>query len=301
MITERKIKEIQRETCYELVRARVRDSRNTLDAAMKIIEATHDDAELTGDKRYCQLCSLYEKMGEVLEQLGEDVKTSTQSPEPCPLQNHQNCKIRDLRCPDRLARLNDVCRILQDLPGYKLHLSGLAIENTGDLSLLSRSKLVQYGLLMQKDFLVRNAKDYIETKEREVCHEIAELKVKERHTELVTDKTGIDRRKIYDLLCEVIKEAELGKKECIRDDFESWRLCDHAWENIETLVDKIAKTLTAKYRSTIELRRADTFSKVIDSKNSSINNLSEGNNIFGIVSESDHDASFEDRPFPGIL
>ena len=67
MITERKIKEIQRETCYELVRAQVRDSRNTLDAAMKIIEATHDDAELTGDKRYCQLCSLYEKMGEVLE------------------------------------------------------------------------------------------------------------------------------------------------------------------------------------------------------------------------------------------
>ena len=34
----------------------------------------------------------------------------------------------------------------------------------------------------------------------------------------------MDRRKIYDLLCEVIKEAELGKKECIKEDFKESRL-----------------------------------------------------------------------------
>ena len=43
----------------------------------------------------------------------------------------------------------------------------------------------------------------------------------------------MDRRKIYDLLCEVIKEAELGKKECIKEDFKESSLCDHAWENLE--------------------------------------------------------------------
>ena len=66
----------------------------------------------------------------------------------------------------------------------------------------------------------------------------------------------MNRREIYELLCEVIKEAELGKKECIRDDFEEWRLCDHAWENLQGLIDKIGKAITAKDRAMVEIGRA---------------------------------------------
>ncbi|MDE6267013.1 MAG: hypothetical protein K2M07_06680 [Muribaculaceae bacterium] len=111
----------------------------------------------------------------------------------------------------------------------------------------------------------------------------------------------MDRRKIYELLCEVIKEAELGKKECLRDDFEEWRLCNHAWENIESLVDKISETITREHRTMVELRRVKSLSKIINSKDSSVKNLSESNNIAWISGEIDSDVSLEDRPFPGIL
>ena len=67
----------------------------------------------------------------------------------------------------------------------------------------------------------------------------------------------MDRKKIYDLLCKVIQEAELGKRECIRDDFEEWRLCDHAWENLEDLVTEIGKCITAENRAIVQSRRAD--------------------------------------------
>ena len=77
----------------------------------------------------------------------------------------------------------------------------------------------------------------------------------------------MDRRKIYDLLCEVIKEAELGKKECIKEDFKESRLCDHAWENLENLVAEIGKVITA------EDRAVEALTVNVDTAHGSFNHL----------------------------
>lgn len=66
----------------------------------------------------------------------------------------------------------------------------------------------------------------------------------------------MDRRKIYELLCEVIKESELGKRECLKEDFNERQLCDHAWENLENLVDEISKVITAENRAMVKRRAA---------------------------------------------
>ena len=87
----------------------------------------------------------------------------------------------------------------------------------------------------------------------------------------------MDRERIYNLLCEVIKEAELGKKECVRDDFEEWRLCNHAWENIENLIEEIRETITAEHRASIEHSRIQAFSKEIYLKNRSVKDFTECN------------------------
>ena len=42
-------------------------------------------------------------------------------------------------------KFREVCRILQGVPGYKLHPSGLVIESVGDLSVLSQES---FGLLI---------------------------------------------------------------------------------------------------------------------------------------------------------
>ncbi len=111
----------------------------------------------------------------------------------------------------------------------------------------------------------------------------------------------MDRKKIYELLCELIKEAELGKKECLREDFEEWRLCDHALENTGSLVDKIGDEIMREHRTMIKLRRVELLSEIIDSENSSIKNFTECNDVTGKSRKTDNDISFEDRPFSGIL
>lgn len=83
---------------------------------------------------------------------------SHQSPCTCQLRNHPNDCKQCLREPGRLERLAAVCRILQDLPGYKLHPSGLVIESVGDLSGLSQEKTAMVYNLMERDFLARNTK-----------------------------------------------------------------------------------------------------------------------------------------------
>ena len=83
----------------------------------------------------------------------------------------------------------------------------------------------------------------------------------------------MDRRKIYDLLCEVIKEAELGKKECIKEDFKESSLCDHAWENLENLIAEISKVITAEDRAMIESRRVETLTVNVDTANGPFNHL----------------------------
>lgn len=83
----------------------------------------------------------------------------------------------------------------------------------------------------------------------------------------------MDRRKIYDLLCEVIKEAELGKKECIKEDFKESSLCDHAWEYLENLIAEISKVITAEDRAMIESRRVETLPVNVDTANGPFNHL----------------------------
>ncbi len=83
------------------------------------------------------------------------------SPCTCQLRTHRTDCTQCLREPGRLERLSGLCRILQGLPGYRLHPSGLVIENVGDLSGLSREKIMTVYNLMEKDFLARNAKGNI--------------------------------------------------------------------------------------------------------------------------------------------
>lgn len=92
----------------------------------------------------------------------------------------------------------------------------------------------------------------------------------------------MDKQKIYNLLCKVIKEAELGKKECLRDDFEMWRLCDHAWENIENLVEEIGKTITAEHRAIIDDCRTDVDFINRDAEKDRIEGLLKSYNLRGI-------------------
>ncbi len=89
----------------------------------------------------------------------------------------------------------------------------------------------------------------------------------------------MNRRRIYDLLCEVIKEAEIGKKECVRDDFAEHRLCTHAWENIENLVAEIGETITAEDRALVERGRIETFAENVYPAHRPFNDFSKSNNI----------------------
>lgn len=89
----------------------------------------------------------------------------------------------------------------------------------------------------------------------------------------------MDKRKIYDLLCEIIKEAELGKHECIRDDFDEIRLCDHAWENIDNLVEEIRKAITAEDRAAVERRRRELLAENIYPAYHPFNDFPESNNV----------------------
>lgn len=91
----------------------------------------------------------------------------------------------------------------------------------------------------------------------------------------------MDRRKIYDLLCEVINEAELGKTECVKENFEVSRLCDHAWENLENLVSEIGKVITAEDRALVERRVIDFTSEDIDFTDRALHNLPESDDVRG--------------------
>lgn len=89
----------------------------------------------------------------------------------------------------------------------------------------------------------------------------------------------MDRKRIYNLLCEIIKEAELGKAECIRDDFAECRLCDHAWENIGNLVAEIGETITAEDRAIVERGRIETIAENINPADRPFNDFSKGDNV----------------------
>ena len=111
----------------------------------------------------------------------------------------------------------------------------------------------------------------------------------------------MDRRVIYDLLCRVISEAELGKKECIRDDFEEWRLCDHAWENLQELVEKIGEVITAEDRTLVNARCIKALSENIDPMYRAFDNFPKRDDIRGECCIDNDQFSLQDGPFPGIL
>lgn len=83
---------------------------------------------------------------------------SHQSPCTCQLRSHLTDCTQCLREPQRLERLHELCRILQDVPGYRLHPSGLVIESVGDLSSLSQELVGRICNQMEKGFLARNTK-----------------------------------------------------------------------------------------------------------------------------------------------
>lgn len=148
--------------------------RNVVDtgAVLDGYEATHSDAELEESRQYQALVMGQAAMREAIERMNRQLNKSLheartmscntpQSEQSCRLLHHQSSGTRDLRDPRRMARFSEVCRILQGLPGYRLHPSGLVIESVGDLSVLSHEKQAEVYNLMEKDFLARNAKSRI--------------------------------------------------------------------------------------------------------------------------------------------
>lgn len=89
----------------------------------------------------------------------------------------------------------------------------------------------------------------------------------------------MNRRRIYELLCQIIKEAEIGKKECIREDFAEHRLCTHAWENIENLVAEIREAITAEDRAFVERGRIKAITEDIYPTHRPFNDFPKSNNI----------------------
>ena len=81
-----------------------------------------------------------------------------QSPCTCRLRSHQSGCTQCLQESSRLARLRELCRDLEGVPGYRLHPLGLAIETVGDVFSLSQEKAASIYNRMERGFLARNAK-----------------------------------------------------------------------------------------------------------------------------------------------
>ncbi len=141
-------------------------TQTAVKAALDQAEGYMSEEELAASRIYGQLCR-YDAQCEVIFQAlcgelsgkADDLTYgSSQSPAPSALQSRQSgCRLA-MRDPKNAGRFAAVCRILQVLPGYKLHPSGLAIESAGDLSLLSREKFQELALRGWRDFLAPSAK-----------------------------------------------------------------------------------------------------------------------------------------------
>lgn len=161
MITNEEIRQALVAGSHEMALEAVEGCYKSLDVAMNMIEAHATEAELAADKRYNMLCSLFELMKSMMEGPHEDdseasICNAYQSSAPSAPRNRRSHGTQPQQDPGRARRFAAVCRILQVLPGYKLHPSGLAIESVGDLSCLSREKTQEYYSLMSKDFLVQS-------------------------------------------------------------------------------------------------------------------------------------------------
>ena len=69
MITKEQIREARISVCYDMAKEVVSNCHKDLDFVMKVLESDLNDAELTGDARYCALASLFSKLEEAKEVL----------------------------------------------------------------------------------------------------------------------------------------------------------------------------------------------------------------------------------------
>lgn len=144
-------------------------TQTAVKAVLDQAEGYMSEEELATSRIYGKLCqfdaqceAMFQELCRELSGIGDDVtyRSSQFSAPSDPQSRRSDCRSawRDQMNLDRFAA---VCRILQGLPGYKLHPSGLAIESAGDLSCLSREKSFELCLLKWQDFLVPSAKSNI--------------------------------------------------------------------------------------------------------------------------------------------
>lgn len=67
MVTKEQIRQARISGCYDMVKELIDKCHKDLDFVMKVLESDLNDAELTGDARYCALASLFGKLEEVKE------------------------------------------------------------------------------------------------------------------------------------------------------------------------------------------------------------------------------------------
>lgn len=84
----------------------------------------------------------------------------------------------------------------------------------------------------------------------------------------------MDYRKIYNLLGRVIDEARLGQRECVKDIPTEHRICDHAWENLETLIEEIREVITAEDGAVVKSCSVNTLSEYVNATHRPFNHLS---------------------------
>ncbi len=140
----------------EPTRARLAELLRELDVPLREIERVMVDYELCSDEEYQTMASLYCDIQNALERFGINQDRFGQSQPTCRIQSHQNSDMHVVRDHRSQEKFDELCRILQAVPGYRLHPSGLAIESIGDLSCLSQERQGEVYNLMEKGFLVRN-------------------------------------------------------------------------------------------------------------------------------------------------
>lgn len=157
-----KSRQIIAEGCYDAALDAAKKCNGTLRFMLDLLERTKDEAELAGDERYAALCAAELRLNQAIYMLGRTNADKASRPAaPSAPRSRQNRNKRGLPGQRRAQRFDEVCRILQGLPGYKLHPSGLAIENAGDLSRLSLEKTAELHFLGYTDFLVRSPRGSI--------------------------------------------------------------------------------------------------------------------------------------------
>ena len=73
--------------------------------------------------------------------------------------------------------------------------------------------------------------------------DISEMPLKGNKNRSEETLTRAQRFEIYSLLDRVIENAQIAKRECLRDDPAMQIICNHAWENLERIVEKLGEAI----------------------------------------------------------